>query len=176
VLSRHGAFSSSLIHENATTGSNEHRENMEEMAKNVQNCLSQAIFGGHFIKAVRGVIESEHIFNDERELKQFLGLNEERKSECTWTYTAAQNQAFETLALCWGLPQTFKGSYAEDYQIINGKQTWKDNYNTTIFDDNSVKLRVLEQPIIFAGFKHMVNFITFLTRKLLPLLQRMKSN
>ena len=147
VLSRHGAFSSSLIHENATTGSNEHRENMEEMAKNVQNCLSQARFGGHFIKAVRGVIENEQIFNDERELKQFLALNEERKSECTWTYTAAQNQAFETLALCWGLPQTFKGSYAEDYQIINGERTWKDKYNTTIFDDNSVKLRVLEQPI-----------------------------
>ncbi|CAB3980263.1 Hypothetical predicted protein [Paramuricea clavata] len=105
VLSRHGAFSSSLIHKNATTGSNEHRENMEEMAKNVQNCLSQARFGGHFIKAVRGVIENEQIFNDERELKQFLALNEERKSECTWTYTAAQNQPFETLALCWGLPQ-----------------------------------------------------------------------
>jgi hypothetical protein len=143
----YGAFSSSLVHENATTGNKEHRENMGGMAKNVQNCLSQAKFGGHFIKAIRGVIASKQIFNDERELKQFLALNEERKSECTWTYTAAQNQAFQTLVLCWSLPQTFQGSYAEDYQIINGERTWKDNYSTTIHDDTSVKASVLEQPI-----------------------------
>ena len=51
------------------------------------------------------------------------------------------------LVVCWGLPQTFQGTYAEDYEIINGERTWKDNYNTTIFDDTSVKERVLEQPI-----------------------------
>ena len=91
VLSRHGAFNSSLIHENATAGSIEHRENMEEMAKNVKNCLSQAKFGGHFIKAIRGVTENEQIFNDEDKLKQFLALNEERKSECTWKKKKKKN-------------------------------------------------------------------------------------
>ena len=86
---------------------------MEEMAKNVKNYLSQAKFGGHLIKAIRGVTESEQIFNDEDKLKPFLALNEERKSECTWTYTAAKKQAFEMLVLCWGLPKTFQGTYAE---------------------------------------------------------------
>ena len=94
VLLRHGAFNSRLIHENATAGSIEHRENMEVMAKNVKNYLSQAKFGGHFIKAIRGVTESEQIFNDEDKLKQFLALNEERKSEWTWDVYSCKKPGF----------------------------------------------------------------------------------
>lgn len=153
VLSRHGSFDSSRIHKNAVAGSSEHRENMEAMAENVKQCLRQAKFGGHFIKALRGVTEKEQMFNDEDKLKQFLALSEERKSECTWTYKPVQNFCLETLICAWGIPNSFEGSYAQDYDIITnatGPRTWKDKYSTTIFSKEKVaKDGVLnvEQPV-----------------------------
>ncbi len=153
VLSRHGSFDSSLIHKGASTGSTEHRENMEAMADNVIKCLGKAKFGGHFIAALRGVTEKNQIFNDENELKQFLALSEERKSECTWKYKPVQNSCLETLICVWGVPNNYEGTYAEDYSIITnatGPRTWKDKYSTTIFSNKKVasvgKLNV-EQPV-----------------------------
>ena len=41
VLSRHGPFSSKILHENATPFGKEHEENMESMATEVKNILTQ---------------------------------------------------------------------------------------------------------------------------------------
>ena len=43
VLSKHGA---DCVQQNVTTGSDEHRENMEHMATEVSHCLHRASFGG----------------------------------------------------------------------------------------------------------------------------------
>ena len=40
ALSRHGPFDSHLVHKISSTSSKEHRENMEAMAKEVQECLN----------------------------------------------------------------------------------------------------------------------------------------
>ena len=45
VLSKHGSFSSTIVHSNYSTGSNQHRENMEAMADEVCKCLKTAAFG-----------------------------------------------------------------------------------------------------------------------------------
>ena len=42
IFSKHGPFKSNLKHEFAKTDSKEHLENMEEMAKEVISCLSEA--------------------------------------------------------------------------------------------------------------------------------------
>ena len=47
VLSKHGPFKCDCIHKNVITGSDQHRENMEEMATEVTHCLRRASFGGN---------------------------------------------------------------------------------------------------------------------------------
>ena len=76
IFSKHGPFKSNLKHEFAKTDSKEHLENMEEMAKEVISCLSEARYGGEKLVASRGITNDEFVFDDEEELKTFLSLSE----------------------------------------------------------------------------------------------------
>lgn len=78
ALSRHGAFDSKQIHANPQPGTKEHLENMERMAEDVKNCLSQARFAGKFLECYGG-IGGNGIFSDEERLKEFLTFSEEKK-------------------------------------------------------------------------------------------------
>ena len=76
VLSKHGPFSSTLIHSSCKTGGKMHHENMEAIAKEVADCLSQGNFGGKPLSSLRGVKDDEYIFDDEADKKEFLALRE----------------------------------------------------------------------------------------------------
>jgi hypothetical protein len=139
ALSRHVAFSSKQIHLHAEAGS-EHLENMEKMASDIQDCLTQARFAGRFLECFRGIKDSG-IFNDEEQLKAFISFSEERKQECEWIYCPeTMNPHFQALVQTWGVSDDFERSYVQDYNIImnnHGKCTaWKDKYSTTLYDDS----------------------------------------
>ncbi len=55
VLSRHGPFASNCDNGKVTLGSQEHKANMETMANDVIQCLSEARFGGKSLQAYRGM-------------------------------------------------------------------------------------------------------------------------
>ena len=97
ALSRHGAFTSKKKHAYAEPYSKEHRENMEAMAEEVQQCLSSTRFGDHFIKSFRG-ISGKLVFDDEKRLKEFLAMSEESKLACNWTYQPMKNESLSILA------------------------------------------------------------------------------
>ena len=76
VLSKHGPFDSKPLHKQATAGSKEHAENMESVAEEVRKCIVQGSFGGHPLQCYRGVKQSEYVFNDEKELQNYLSNKE----------------------------------------------------------------------------------------------------
>ena len=151
ALSRHGCFRSKQVHPNAETGSKEHIENMDKMAEDVKDCLSQARFAGKFLECFRGIGENG-IFSDEVRLKEFLRFSEERKDECEWTYSpkSSDHPHFQALVNAWGVPEDFERSYIEDYQVIMNKTdrrtAWKDKYSTNLYGtDNEDNFEL--QPI-----------------------------
>ena len=85
-ISGHSIFDSKPIHKSFVVGDEKHKENMEAMAKEVVNCISQGSFSGHPLSCVRGIRDDEYIFDDEKELRQFLLLSEEGKESCDWSY------------------------------------------------------------------------------------------
>ena len=76
VLSTHGPFSSPLFNSSCKTGSKIHHKNMEAMAKEVADCLSEGNFGGKPLSSPRDVKDDEYIFDDEADMKEFLALSE----------------------------------------------------------------------------------------------------
>ena len=138
VLSKHGPFNSQPIHKSAITGSVQHRENMEEMAGEVQKCVSTATFGGQSLLCNRGARDCDFIFDDETALHNLMGLNEERKREVTdKTYEIVKNEIAEEVNIIWGTDLNFKGSYTSDYKIISNELQdeaicWSDKYTTVL--------------------------------------------
>ena len=128
-LSRHGPFNSKTIHPDAEPHSEEHKINMEAMAHEVIECLSFTRFGGKFLECFRGV--QKFLFNDEKRLKEFLQLNEEKKRNCDWVYEPEKNEFFYSLVNCWKVNSNFKGCYADDYEIISSAR--KDKYGTEVW-------------------------------------------
>lgn len=119
ALSRHGAFSSKQVFPEADAGTAEHLQNMEKMASDVKECLSNARFGGHFLQCYRG-IKDNGIFDDEDKLKAFMKLSEERKEDCGWSYGPQTiNPQFRALIASWGLSTNFNRRYIDDYKIIS---------------------------------------------------------
>ena len=77
---RHRPFSSKLVHATSQPGNKEyHQENIEEMAKEVIDCISTANFGGMSIAAEIGIADEDLLFEDEAVKKNFLSLPEVRK-------------------------------------------------------------------------------------------------
>jgi hypothetical protein len=154
ALSRHGSFNTKKIHSDPEVGSKEHAENMEEMALDVKDCISEARFAGRFLQCFRGISNNNGVFDDENKLKEFLSLSEERKEECTWTYKAESisNSIFESLVMVWNVPADFERRYISDYNVVMNKEenvncsAWKDKYSTTLYsgiDENNFEF----QPI-----------------------------
>ena len=90
MLSKHGPFSSTYIHANATVGSKEHKENLEAMASRIEGCISSGTSGSQQLLCYRGIKEEDYIFNDEKSMAAFLSLNEDAKHEYTQSSYAAQ--------------------------------------------------------------------------------------
>lgn len=141
ALSR-SVFRSNAVHEKAEAGSKEHKENMENMAREVKECIEQAKFNQRYLEVHRGVCNNL-VFDDDHELKRFLDLSEEEKQECHVYYEARENCITETLSEVWGIDAQFKGTYKEDYLRINNvlgtqRTAWCDKYQTTLWrQDNN---------------------------------------
>lgn len=133
ALSRHGKFSSTMVHQKNDPGSTEHRENMEAMLAEVVKCISSANFGGSSISCERGIKDDDQIFNDEKELKTFLSLSESRKESCNKKYKIRKSQLSDELCMTWNLNPDFVSSYYENYQEL--LSSWRDKY--TFYNSSS---------------------------------------
>uniref|UniRef100_A0A7M5UG45 Uncharacterized protein n=1 Tax=Clytia hemisphaerica TaxID=252671 RepID=A0A7M5UG45_9CNID len=133
ALSRHGKFSSTMVHSKKENGSVEHKENMEAMAQEVIKCISSANFGGSSITCQRGIEDNEQLFNDEEDLKTFLSLSESRKEAFARNYKPSNGELLNKLCLQFGLDKAFEGNYYTDYKEMLA--SWRDKY--TFFNCNS---------------------------------------
>lgn len=89
ALSKHGPFCSHQIHKTVRIGSKEHKENMTAMAEDIEKCLSSGVFyHDKPLEAFKGLSNTEFVFDDESQLRQFFSLSDSRKAE--WKETAYQ--------------------------------------------------------------------------------------
>ena len=155
VLSKHGPFSSTYVHKNATVGSLQHRENMEEMATKVQGCISSATFGGEHLLCYRGIKPEDYIFSDESQLTKFLSLSEENKPQYSpMSYQAnSSNKLVQYLHYMWNVPLHFSGSYLQDHQLIYNelieqRTSWRGKYVAAFYSPtDSITKRYELQPL-----------------------------
>ena len=146
LLSRHGPFSSSEVHNNCNIqpGSKQHVDNMEKMTENVINCLSQGRYDGKSLEAFRGVKDEWFLFNDELQLKDFLSRTEEAKDKCDLNYTIQkQSPSLPELVAVWNIDENFKGKYIDDYKTLKNtknvelsRTAWIDKYITAVYRDD----------------------------------------
>ena len=157
-LSKHGAFCSKAVHEHASVGSGEHKQNMEHMAEEVRKCISQGSFGSNRLMCFRGVKSEDHVFTDMEQAQSFLALSEQAKSQFTpLTYKPEQNKVLQDLHLFWNVDMQFEGSYMNDYKMIINEYSdefrtcWSDKYTTVIYSylqDHDLTIRRHElQPL-----------------------------
>ena len=138
VLSKHGPFKSDSIYPNATTGSNEHRQNMEHVASEAIQCINRASFGGKSLVCCRGIKDCEFLFDDEEALHTFMSLSEEKKHDCPCPiYKVNKNRVLDELQVVWDIDPKFEGNYITDYQTLQNELTkdrtsWTDKYTTAI--------------------------------------------
>ena len=152
VLSKHGPFSSHTVHKNVVIGSREHRENIENMAEDVINCIKTAQFGKKPLLCSRGVKQSDFIFDDESTMHSFLSLSEQGKENFKVKYKALPVDLLDQLHFIWGVDTNFKGEYYDDYRLVQNdlpeKTAWTDKYSTTIFSpSHDISCRRMIQPI-----------------------------
>ena len=75
-LSRHGPFKSNMVNSKAIVGSAEHRQNIEAMAEEVIQCLSEASFGGKKGKLLKTfLIKTGKISKRQNQKKSLLVKN-----------------------------------------------------------------------------------------------------
>ena len=155
VLSKHGPFTSTPIHQQAPPGTNKHKENMEHVADQVCNCIQQGSFGGRSLLCFRGVRQEDYVFSDEKQLHNFLGLSEEGKSLFSpLSYSVTHGSILKCIALYWKLDTNFQGEYMADYKLINNalldgvRTSWTDKYTTSLYSLGDIQCRRYElQPI-----------------------------
>jgi hypothetical protein len=139
ALSDHGPFCSHRKYPDETCpGKKEHRENIEDMACSVIECLKSVKFGGKYADIYRGLKEEQWVFNDESSMREFLTLSESNKEMSDLSYSANPNQLLTSLHDIWGLEKDFKGLLWEDYQTLTGEDSekpvaWCDKYTTVIY-------------------------------------------
>lgn len=138
VLSKHGPFCSTPIHKHVTVGSKWHAKNMERVAGDMRKCIIQGSFGGKPLLCYRGIKTSEFVFDDEKQMHDFLFLNEERKRYfLTPTYFPSKGEILDCLVATWDVDEHFQGEYLKDHQPIcntlyDGIATcWADRYSKT---------------------------------------------
>ena len=132
-------FSSTGVHKEYEKGEQQHLENMEFMAGQVERCLKKAQYGGRPIVTQRGIgKEDNFVFDDEDQLLTFLSRSEKLKNENNEHYCPKQNKLWQEVALIWDLNANFVGCHRDDYQRLGntfdeeGEQTcWATKYSTT---------------------------------------------
>ena len=95
------------------------------------------------------------MFNDEKELQNFLSLNEDSKLDFSpLTYSVQDGSIMDCLEMVWNIHPNFTGDYVKDHQAIcntlKGFTTsWIDKYSTTIYsmNTNNVIRRYELQPV-----------------------------
>ena len=155
VLSKHGPFDSKQMHPLASTGTKEHKENIEKMCDDIRKCLLHASFGSQSLKAYRGVKSSDYLFTDEHELQTFLDLNEDgKKSFSCVKYKPQKNEILNWLEIQWDVDDNFEGDYMNDYLAITNelsgekRTAWIDKYTTSLYSVRDVQCRRYElQPM-----------------------------
>ena len=96
VLSKHGPFSSKLVHQLVSTGSKD--ANMERMVDEVRQCIGLGTFGSRPLLSYRGIKPCDYLFTDEEQLHTFLSLNEEGKLHFSPSkYTPRSGDMFDWL-------------------------------------------------------------------------------
>jgi hypothetical protein len=150
-------FSSTAIHKDYVIGDQHHRENMEHMAGEVQNCLARTQYGKQPIVVQRGIgTEENFVFNDESPLVTFLGKSECRKNLDNKRYYPVKNNLWKEVTTLWDLDESYIGCYREDYQILQnrleeegGRTCSADKYSTTIInpDIQQEDITFQQQPV-----------------------------
>ena len=67
-----------------------HRENIEEMARDVIDCLGGVKFGDEYLAVFRGLKQEQWVFNDYSTLREFLSLSEANKELFDLRYLVEQ--------------------------------------------------------------------------------------
>ena len=136
VLSKHGPFSSNAVHPRATVGLKEHRENMEDMAEEIQGCICSGSFGKEQLLCYRGIKMEDYLFNDDRNI---LSLSDDAKQEYTPSYKVQQNRSLQDLHYTWETPLEFTGTYQKHDLLIHNEllkdkvTCWSDKYSTVLY-------------------------------------------
>lgn len=113
-------FSNHSVYDKHSTGDERHYENMEFAAEEVLKCLQHTSFGGTPCTVMRVMGRGKALpFNDEEVLSTFLGKTERRKDEDDNSYEPSNDSVWPEVAVIWRLEESVKGSYREDYQILN---------------------------------------------------------
>ena len=101
-----------------------------------------------------GVSQSDFVFNDEEQLKNFLSLNEEQKTLNIGCYKAQECWLLQYLNLFWEVDLNFEGKYKQDYDLLQNntdqpeKTAWIDKYTTTLFSRQLIPIpRYDPQPL-----------------------------
>ena len=159
VLSKHGPFDSKSVHKHAITGTKEHKENMEEVAREMEKCIREGSFGGRSLMCFRGISPEQWVFSDEKELQAFLTMNEDSKQTyAPSTYSVVDGSMLKTICFYWDLDSQFKGKYISDYEHLNNSLTqcvlekertaWLDKYTTSLYSVEDIECRRYElQPV-----------------------------
>ncbi|XP_066915452.1 uncharacterized protein [Clytia hemisphaerica] len=155
-LYAHGPFDTKTVHQNFKVGDEKHKANMEAMATEVVNCISQGKYSDHPISTFRGIKDEEYVFDDEEKLRQFLLLSEEGKAECDWSYMPKDVPLNTAMTLTWNANGSTERRYIDDYKYLTSSQpsqprtNWMDKYSCVVYreSDQDGKLdRFQPQPI-----------------------------
>ncbi len=103
----------------STPETTEHREEMACFVKEVSDALKDASFGGAPILCYEGVSDEQFIFEDDRILRNFLKMSEERKLMSPHKYAAKANSITQTLVLAYGGKSEFTSMYSADYAVMS---------------------------------------------------------
>ncbi len=139
VLSAHGPFISTPIHQTHKPGTREHKDNMNKVAEEMKHCLGQATFGSKPLLCYRGLSPEEYIFSDETQLKNFLALTEDHKYTFPDpSYTPNHTQLWNDIVSTWNVQDDFSSDYISDYNILQNEfgevvTSWKDKYTTSVY-------------------------------------------
>ena len=98
--------------------------------------------------------DKNFVFDDSKNLEEFLRMNEEAKQTCEMQYFPNVNSnIFQELVDTWGIDPDFTGLYSDDYDIVcnnrddKNRMAWTDKYRTVIFNKNPLVENIWERPL-----------------------------
>ena len=93
---------------------------MERMAKDVKRCLSHMQYGEQPCIVLRGIgMEENFVFNNEKQLSNFMAKNEFQEIQDNASYVPVKNSIWEEMCIVWNLNNNnFVSSYKDDYHTL----------------------------------------------------------